>query len=267
MGSVIEPVRLIPVYAGSTARNTWHSASISAHPRLRGEHYAAYSQQAPAKGSSPSTRGAQWAGGAVMQAERLIPVYAGSTSPGASARVFTSAHPRLRGEHPMSVISPDHFLGSSPSTRGAQRGFTPGAALCRLIPVYAGSTEREIAQRAVDSAHPRLRGEHRVASTAGGLVFGSSPSTRGALCFVVRTRGMVRLIPVYAGSTLDTTAVVAAAPAHPRLRGEHLHTASLTPRMVGSSPSTRGARHDDDRVIVGYGLIPVYAGSTCPWLR
>ena len=255
-------LRLIPVYAGSTATCEVRSRTRSAHPRLRGEHSEIHDQTGLTTGSSPSTRGAPPPLGLLYPLYRLIPVYAGSTANVALKKPQMTAHPRLRGEHhmlysPLSVPS-----GSSPSTRGALG--RPGRLRnhLRLIPVYAGSTTCTWTTSAATSAHPRLRGEHELAGAISIIHPGSSPSTRGALRAGHIPGGPGRLIPVYAGSTGHQPPGLGARPAHPRLRGEHRVCRRNTRCFAGSSPSTRGAPQ-----VIRIGkeesrLIPVYAGST-----
>ena len=71
-------------------------------------------------GSSPTTRGAPQSYAQNFGESRLIPDYAGSTSPDTGSSI-TSA-------------------GSSPTTRGALLGPTVQPGRNRLIPDYAGST-------------------------------------------------------------------------------------------------------------------------------
>ena len=72
------------------------------------------------KGSSPLTRGALAPLSEEPKPARLIPAYAGSTSPAFTSRSASRAHPRLRGEHVKSI--------------------SKRVAWLRLIPAYAGST-------------------------------------------------------------------------------------------------------------------------------
>ena len=70
----------------------------------------------------------------------LIPAHAGSTVPGAAARLTAGAHPRSRGEHGLGKNLPAQHSGSSPLTRGAQLESFQRLSLHRLIPAHAGST-------------------------------------------------------------------------------------------------------------------------------
>ena len=49
--------RLIPAHAGKTSRSPQTSVRVTAHPRSRGENFAALVADEPSFGSSPLTRG------------------------------------------------------------------------------------------------------------------------------------------------------------------------------------------------------------------
>ena len=173
-----------------------------------------------------------------------------------------TAHPRLRGEHVKMFFQPSTSWGSSPPTRGARRGGLLLLGPSGLIPAYAGSTGLQPGLACGARAHPRLRGEHWLDGLGLPRPPGSSPPTRGAqqwpLTQVLRTG----LIPAYAGSTGDWGLVSPAAPAHPRLRGEHIQQVWVDPKGQGSSPPTRGAHPHHLAGARFRGLIPAYAGST-----
>ena len=193
--------RLIPAYAGSTQATTLTAPTSTAHPRLRGEHILTIVDALSLFGSSPLTRGARWARSRGRWVKRLIPAYAGSTRLLRRHNTQVGAHPRLRGEHRNPGAQPLHRLGSSPLTRGGLVGRESPTANSRLIPAYAGSTWHEISSSSPPRAHPRLRGEHALASSSSNVREGSSPLTRGARIRRLRTYPASRLIPAYAGST------------------------------------------------------------------
>ena len=91
---------------------------------------------------------------------------------------------------------------------------------------------------------------------------GSSPLTRGALQLVRQLRGLLGLIPAYAGSTPKIHRVGTDVAAHPRLRGEHFVVVLGELVGAGSSPLTRGALNQSHGKWLGFRLIPAYAGST-----
>ena len=216
--------------------------SPPAHPRLRGEHTADKTAAQYLLGSSPLTRGALPVAATQIHPRRLIPAYAGSTSPDGKNRKKRGAHPRLRGEHEQDSPAAAVVDGSSPLTRGARSRLRCRFTLGGLIPAYAGSTLLPLPPQTTAVAHPRLRGEHHLTCTLMAIGAGSSPLTRGAPFGRSRIGCCVGLIPAYAGSTAPAGAKTAAWRAHPRLRGEHGGNVRRAARPSGSSPLTRGAR-------------------------
>ena len=92
-------LRIIPAYAGSTYLPKEADIFEGDHPRIRGEHEADDDIRVYYYGSSPHTRGAPLDRERCLRGARIIPAYAGSTTP---ARRF---------------LRPG--FGSSPHTRGA----------------------------------------------------------------------------------------------------------------------------------------------------
>ena len=91
---------------------------------------------------------------------------------------------------------------------------------------------------------------------------GSPPPTRGAQLPHEGGHAHERLIPAYAGSTSAHCSAWSTSPAHPRLRGEHITSASPGTAELGSSPLTRGTLVLEPVADQHGGLIPAYAGST-----
>ena len=217
-----EARRIIPAYAGSTTGPArWVRIG---------------------RGSSPHTRGAQRPAHAGHDHVRIIPAYAGSTREGAGGFPSIPDHPRIRGEHQKRTGGQAVRQGSSPHTRGAHVLGAARAAAGRIIPAYAGSTERRRQEMAVLRDHPRIRGEHLAVHMATSKAAGSSPHTRGARS--IRASGAERagIIPAYAGSTPTGPGREPAPTDHPRIRGEH------APPYPPGVPDER--------------IIPAYAGST-----
>ena len=174
----------------------------------------------------------------------IIPAYAGSTKMRDSSQIRHEDHPRIRGEHRLFTEYERRGGGSSPHTRGALAGVLGGARLRRIIPAYAGSTQRA-----------PVCARHHV---------GSSPHTRGALTDPIDALEDAGIIPAYAGSTAQRIAVDGAPADHPRIRGEHLAPPRHEGRVLGSSPHTRGAPCSPPATATPKRIIPAYAGSTPP---
>ena len=171
-------------------------------------------------------------------------------------------HPRIRGEHLMSVVEMSVVRGSSPHTRGALLHLVGELGPGGIIPAYAGSTPSVPAAPCCRGDHPRIRGEHTSASAVMTPRAGSSPHTRGARPTSPRRRSCRRIIPAYAGSTCRPRSARRPCRDHPRIRGEHMPVEVEVESRSGSSPHTRGALIARTNVGTAAGIIPACAGST-----
>ena len=111
--------RIIPAYAGSTRRRRSGPGATRDHPRLRGEHVTGKGTIYQANRSAPPTRGAPRRASVEHACSRIIPAYAGSTTPPWHLAAPAQDHPRLRGEHCSNPGADRGGVGSSPPTRGA----------------------------------------------------------------------------------------------------------------------------------------------------
>ena len=170
--------------------------------------------------------------------------------------------PRIRGEHVPIALIATAFAGSSPHTRGARLRITECLFRHRIIPAYAGSTQRRQAPSGRHEDHPRIRGEHMCRAMGITEKNGSSPHTRGAHLQEFAVGDPRRIIPAYAGSTGRPLGPPAPGMDHPRIRGEHASGHLKSVGELGSSPHTRGARLLGGLGDALAGIIPAYAGST-----
>ena len=172
--------RIIPAYAGSTCPRTFQTLDSRDHPRIRGEHVDYAAEISEWKGSSPHTRGAPQGRRRLARLGRIIPAYAGSTTPSWKVTGNPADHPRIRGEHPIAVHMKAYGTGSSPHTRGARTVVGCWRRRRRIIPAYAGSTTACPSPSGAERDHPRIRGEHDPEDPLAMIDAGSSPHTRGA---------------------------------------------------------------------------------------
>ena len=91
---------------------------------------------------------------------------------------------------------------------------------------------------------------------------GSSPLTRGKHALSIRVRRALGLIPAHAGKTWAYPSATFPPRAHPRSRGENGPAAGMVPRVVGSSPLTRGKQTNAALAGPPGRLIPAHAGKT-----
>ena len=188
-----------------------------------GEHRPGRRGWIPGWGSSPHVRGAPLANGRDIYTTGIIPACAGSTLPLIRSPTPYWDHPRMCGEHRISVNTVSSSAGSSPHVRGAQivsdfHGLPTG-----IIPACAGSTFDMIEILRQIGDHPRMCGEHVRRQSVRQLLTG--------------------IIPACAGSTQTHRLHDQPRRDHPRMCGEH--GASCYQRLftAGSSPHVRGAHH------------------------
>ena len=185
-GAHPDPVRcraalgIIPAYAGSTATRSTSCPTAWDHPRVCGEHTSTLSAWTIVLGSSPRMRGARTPQRDARRRPRIIPAYAGSTSRPARRRTAPRDHPRVCGEHSGQSDALSRSKGSSPRMRGARRAHERRSPKGRIIPAYAGSTDRRGRWRRRGRDHPRVCGEHTSYQARSRLRRGSSPRMRGA---------------------------------------------------------------------------------------
>ena len=97
--------RFIPAWAGNTQKALLVRLPTTVHPRVGGEHYFFAPCSSPESGSSPRGRGTLHALCRLTNEHRFIPAWAGNTLAGASEKNSSAVHPRVGGEHLMSVVS------------------------------------------------------------------------------------------------------------------------------------------------------------------
>ena len=215
-----------------------------AHPRSRGENEESASDIVRTVGSSPLTRGKPHHLGCDVSDPGLIPAHAGKTIGGSLSSLPMTAHPRSRGENGCSRPAPRSWKGSSPLTRGKRPRSGRPSLPVRLIPAHAGKTTIRRRAQSHYPAHPRSRGENRLASFLMPGHAGSSPLTRGKPTPRRRPDRERRLIPAHAGKTRPARGRRDPRSAHPRSRGENTWSWPTNP----DSPW----------------LIPAHAGKTLP---
>ena len=111
--------------------------------------------------------------------------------------------------------------GSSPRGRGKRNDDLADAGGARLIPAWAGKTERSWAARELAWAHPRVGGENARARRRARVDHGSSPRGRGKPLPRATSLAELGLIPAWAGKTSSHPRSRASGRAHPRVGGEN----------------------------------------------
>ena len=171
--------RIIPAFAGNTKPVDFCHSGIEDHPRIRGEHRRKEPATKETSGSSPHSRGTHPLLAVVGKQDGIIPAFAGNTPKPHITQFLGKDHPRIRGEHWLSLRHKSHRLGSSPHSRGTPHIRSPPSRSCRIIPAFAGNTHCGKILGFRNGDHPRIRGEHFLAISAQYFALGSSPHSRG----------------------------------------------------------------------------------------
>ena len=113
-------------------------------------------------------------------------------------------HPRLRGEHVLSLRFASLLAGPPPPTRGTPTARLGSRRTAGITPAYAGNTVSGIKDLKMNWDHPRLRGEHTPKAIEVLSLRGSPPPTRGTPRVVFERVTIGRITPAYAGNTNST---------------------------------------------------------------
>ena len=256
-------VRFIPAHAGNSGTALAVRCWAPVHPRARGEQGLPLRFKASTIGSSPRTRGTGSRIALRHLAGRFIPAHAGNRPLGVSRRVYSSVHPRARGEQLSQCLCSSTNDGSSPRTRGTVH-LRPSAVLGgRFIPAHAGNSLSHWSRCQRTTVHPRARGEQPPMGSTISRPFGSSPRTRGTVGQAADRRHRHRFIPAHAGNSAPARARGFAPSVHPRARGEQLGDGAEGGGRVGSSPRTRGTENNLASLAACCRFIPAHAGNRC----
>ena len=171
--------RFIPACAGNITGVATMNFMMAVHPRVCGEHDPFCSCTVAIPGSSPRVRGTYLQAESVSPAQRFIPACAGNILFRASPHHFLSVHPRVCGEHLLTVITYPIQFGSSPRVRGTLSGTIVAHGNPRFIPACAGNMIARVSQSVRRTVHPRVCGEHINSIRRIFRRSGSSPRVRG----------------------------------------------------------------------------------------
>ena len=119
-------VRFIPACTGNTLSVMASERSIAVHPRMHGEHKSSWCLNHGRFGSSPHARGTLINRCAISGHRRFIPACTGNTFSEHPPHMSGPVHPRMHGEHLISLSINYFDNGSSPHARGTHQGRLTG---------------------------------------------------------------------------------------------------------------------------------------------
>ena len=192
---------IIPAYAGNTEQYRRKGMISWDHPRVCGEHVSSRPQRRIPPGSSPRMRGTRSHNRHNRRRIGIIPAYAGNTTIFALIVLRAEDHPRVCGEHFLTMAATVFCEGSSPRMRGTPQHQPATCRTTGIIPAYAGNTSDHHPWGEGARDHPRVCGEHFGSSATDVQNAGSSPRMRGTLQRFVDALELLGIIPAYAGNT------------------------------------------------------------------
>ena len=148
--------------------------------------------------------------------------------------------------------------------RGTPCNFPETSVAPEIIPAYAGNTLWSMHASPSCGDHPRVCGEHPYRIIPIPEDMGSSPRMRGTLHVGDAIPDLDGIIPAYAGNTDQSIIAFPSCGDHPRVCGEHSDRPFILLDSLGSSPRMRGTPFTHFSGAERVGIIPAYAGNTCP---
>ena len=259
------------------ARNPRNPVLLGSSPHVREHMCPALSSRS----ASPHVRGTSAYSPRDYQPTRFIPACAGNIVATNSHMARLTVHPRMCGEHPTMQICTLDISGSSPHVRGTYICNAHANRSTRFIPACAGNILYILDCHIPFTVHPRMCGEHFIASSLTFSNSGSSPHVRGTHPQTATNR----FIPACAAGGehelyCQSSAFISGSsphvrgtfplllcpvsnyPVHPRMCGEHSHPLIFHPRLTGSSPACAGNIYKRKRRYEVIAVHPRMCGGT-----
>ena len=170
--------RITPACAGTTCRDTCRNNWHEDHPRVCGNHFRKCPLLKDGVGSPPRVREPLVASAFVDDLFRITPACAGTTISRDAFDHVTQDHPRVCGNHCTNSSLVSAAMGSPPRVREPPSCLSRSSFRPRITPACAGTTPRLVGVTAERQDHPRVCGNHLIASPERLSVRGSPPRVR-----------------------------------------------------------------------------------------
>ena len=151
--------RFIPECVGNRTKRSASKQHTSVHPRMRGEQHEHQKPCCCKFGSSPNAWGTGVSERIAQFGFRFIPECVGNSAIQSVVKAHLPVHPRMRGEQPSEPILVIWPTGSSPNAWGTAHRDSPVRKIHRFIPECVGNSSGKRQRAAIQSVHPRMRGE------------------------------------------------------------------------------------------------------------
>ena len=216
-----EHQRITPACAGTTESVPYESSHSQDHPRVCGNHRLRLALYSFASGSPPRVREPQPIPHQSGQLPGITPACAGTTVIGCQHMLSPQDHPRVCGNHAVTLNATPSYLGSPPRVREPLYSSPSASRSLRITPACAGTTRQPDLLYRLDEDHPRVCGNHRPEDCQRMGDRGSPPRVREPPEFIVAVRHRAGITPACAGTTRRSSARIPIPEDHPRVCGNH----------------------------------------------
>ncbi len=252
-----------PACAGAT-RGPWlRSRAGGDHPRVRGDHRLEPTGSRVPRGPPPRARGPP--GGACSRGRKAgtTPACAGTTRTGPRPAPGARDHPRVRGDHPIAIVSCPWGSGPPPRARGPHPRRPDRLDVHGTTPACAGTTWSLPPGPPWPRDHPRVRGDHLKAEEPDTYAEGPPPRARGPHRHRPHHCHRNGTTPACAGTTDPFPYPSYLCGDHPRVRGDHWAGRQGVRPAGGPPPRARGPPRCSRPGTACPGTTPACAGTTC----
>ena len=235
-------VRSIPACTGKPELLSRLDAGRGVYPRMYGETGSSAGRPDPAGGLSPHVRGNRLRAWRRPGPYGSIPACTGKPAITGDAGQRERVYPRMYGETTPGIWMAAPCTGLSPHVRGNPRRVVPPHHRQGSIPACTGKPSALSRRASPHRVYPRMYGETRCISGAGGAVPGLSPHVRGNRAGARRPGPNPGSIPACTGKPCSRPHGPRLSWVYPRMYGETQEWRAAAPDTAGLSPHVRGNR-------------------------
>ena len=249
---------ILPVFAGMVPYLGLSKILQADSPRIRGDGPIIKHVIHHGLKFSPYSRGWSQCPSAQSHQVAILPVFAGMVLRLVACARKALYSPRIRGDGPLSTVSPINMEAFSPYSRGWSSGKRTGINNHLILPVFAGMVPEMVNINNHVYNSPRIRGDGPVWLFRLSALRVFSPYSRGWSFDGWAQGDEVYILPVFAGMVLSAAAIYKTVTDSPRIRGDGPVPPPPTPRRR-HSPRSRGDGPDSSPLVAANSAFSPYS--------
>ncbi len=171
--------RFTPACVGTIVGSALPGATITVHPRVRGDDTQRPKDIHSSVGSPPRAWGRYPDPVGWGAADRFTPACVGTMACPVAGQSANPVHPRVRGDDPPLTALFVVHVGSPPRAWGRFRLFTQSGDTVRFTPACVGTMTWYAPPFSTATVHPRVRGDDLLKAAGDAVLTGSPPRAWG----------------------------------------------------------------------------------------